>query len=155
MQKKIFLLIFLAILFFNGYSQKIKIIKPQKINSTIMVNHYPNCVFYEIFVQSFYDTNNDGVGDINGIVKKLDYLSNFGIQAIWLMPVSPSPSYHKYDITDYRGVHNDYGSIDDFKILVKEAHKREIKIIIDLVVNHTSGQVQKLWSDKISSINFS
>lgn len=139
MQKKIFFLIFLAMFFFNSYSQKFKIIKPQDINSTIMGNHYPNCVFYEIFVQSFYDTNGDGVGDINGIVKKLDYLSHLGIQAIWLMPVSPSPSYHKYDITDYRDVHNDYGTIDDFKILVKEAHKRGIKIIIDLVVNHTSS----------------
>lgn len=139
MLKKIFFLIFLTILFLNSYSQKFKIIEPQVNNYTIKENHYPNCVFYEIFVQSFYDTNNDGIGDVNGIIKKLDYLSNLGIQAVWLMPVNPSPSYHKYDITDYCDIHPDYGTIEDFKTLVKEAHKRDIKIIIDLVVNHTSS----------------
>jgi glycosidase len=99
-----------------------------------------NVVFYEIFVRSFYDTNNDGIGDFNGITQKLDYLEALGINAIWLMPIHPSPSYHGYDVTDYYGVNPEYGTMDDFKALLAEAHKRNIHIIIDLVINHTSSQ---------------
>ncbi len=106
-----------------------------------------NRVFYEIFVRSFYDSNGDGIGDINGIIEKLDYLNDgdpnttddLGIGGIWLMPIHPSPSYHGYDVTNYRGVHPQYGTMDDFKRLVYEAHKRGIAIIIDYVMNHTSS----------------
>jgi len=101
--------------------------------------HYPNIIFYEIFLQSYADSNGDGVGDIKGLISKLDYLEELGIEGIWLMPVHPSPTYHKYDITDYYSVHSDYGTIEDFKNLVDAAHKRNIRIIIDLVVNHTSS----------------
>jgi Glycosidases len=97
-------------------------------------------VFYEIFVRSFRDSNGDGIGDFNGITEKLDYLQDLGIRGIWLMPINPSPSYHGYDVTDYYGVNPDYGTMDDFKRLLGEAHKRDIKIIIDLVLNHTSAQ---------------
>ena len=107
-----------------------------------------NDVFYEIFVRSFYDSNGDGIGDFKGITEKLDYLNDgnpntsndLGITAIWLMPIYPSPSYHGYDITDYRNVNPQYGTMDDFKHLLSEAHKRGIKIIIDFVINHTSDQ---------------
>lgn len=97
-------------------------------------------VFYEIFVRSFYDTNGDGIGDFNGITAKLDYLQDLGITALWLMPIHPSPSYHGYDVTDYYAVNPEYGSLDDFKNLLAEAHRREMHIIIDLVINHTSSQ---------------
>lgn len=97
-------------------------------------------VFYEIFVRSFYDTDNDGIGDFSGITKKLDYLEALGITAIWLMPIHPSPSYHGYDVLDYYAVNPEYGTMDDFKTLLAEAHKRDIRIIIDLVLNHTSSQ---------------
>ncbi len=97
-------------------------------------------IFYEIFVRSYYDTNNDGIGDFNGITQKLDYLQELGIDAIWLMPIHPSPSYHGYDVTDYFAVNPEYGTLDDFKNLLNEAHKRNIHIIIDLVLNHTSSQ---------------
>jgi glycosidase len=97
-------------------------------------------IFYEIFVRSFYDTNGDGIGDFRGITQKMDYLQKLGIPAIWLMPIQPSPSYHGYDVTDYFAVNPDYGTMDDFKELLKEAHQREIRIIIDLVLNHTSSQ---------------
>ena len=103
-----------------------------------LTGNWPHAVTYEIFVQSFYDTNGDGIGDINGVTEKLDYLNSLGIEAIWLMPINPSPSYHKYDVTDYREIHPDYGTLDDFKRLVKEAHDRNIKIMIDLVINHTA-----------------
>ncbi|MFM8424406.1 MAG: alpha-amylase family glycosyl hydrolase [Chloroflexota bacterium] len=97
-------------------------------------------VFYEIFVRSFYDTNGDGIGDFNGITAKLDYLEALGVNAIWLMPIHPSPSYHGYDVLDYYNVNPEYGTMDDFKNLINEAHKRDMHIIIDLVINHTSSQ---------------
>lgn len=105
-------------------------------------------VFYEIFVRSFYDSDGDGVGDINGIIEKLDYLNDgdpnttddLGVTGIWLMPISVSPSYHGYDVIDYFQVDPEYGTNDDFKRLMEEAHARDIRIIVDLVMNHTSTQ---------------
>jgi len=104
------------------------------------VSKWPRGVTYEIFVQAFADSNNDGIGDIKGMTSKLDYLKNLGVEGIWLMPINPSPSYHKYDITDYYGIHPDYGTMDDFKNFIKEAHKRNIKVIMDFVINHSSNQ---------------
>ena len=100
---------------------------------------WEDAIFYEIFVRSFYDTDNNGIGDFNGVTAKLDYLQDLGITAIWLMPIHPSPSYHGYDVINYYAVNHEYGSMDDFKRLLDEAHKRDIKIIIDLVINHTSA----------------
>ncbi|WP_439882564.1 alpha-amylase family glycosyl hydrolase [Pontibacter sp. MBLB2868] len=101
------------------------------------VSEWPRGVSYEIFVQSFCDSDNNGIGDIKGMTSKLDYLNELGVEAVWLMPMSPSPSYHKYDVTDYYGVHPDYGTMEDFKEFVKEAHKRGINVVIDLVLNHS------------------
>lgn len=97
-------------------------------------------VWYEIFVRAWYDTNGDGIGDLNGVTAKLDYLQSLGISGIWLMPINPSPSYHGYDVTDYEGINPQYGSMADFERLVSEAHKRGIEVIIDLVINHSSDQ---------------
>lgn len=97
-------------------------------------------VFYEIFVHSFCDSNGDGIGDLNGVTSKLDYLANLGVDGIWLMPISPSPSYHKYDVTNYKDVDSDYGTLEDFENLVTSAHEKGIKVIIDMVLNHTSLQ---------------
>lgn len=109
---------------------------------------WTQATFYEIFVRSFYDSDGDGIGDFNGITEKLDYLNDgdpettddLGIDAIWLMPIHPSPSYHAYDVTDYKDVNPDYGTMDDFKNMLAEAHKRGIKIIIDYVINHSSDR---------------
>lgn len=101
------------------------------------VSQWPHAVTYEIFVQSFADSDKDGIGDIRGMIQKLDYLQDLGVKAIWLMPVNPSPSYHKYDVTDYYDIHPDYGNLEEFKQFVKEAHKRDLKVVMDLVVNHT------------------
>jgi alpha-amylase len=109
---------------------------------------WQDVVFYEIFVRSFKDSDGDGVGDFQGIIQQLDYLNDgnpdthndLGIGGIWLMPINPSPSYHGYDVTDYYAVNPDYGTMEDFKELLAEAEKRGIKIIIDLVINHTSTQ---------------
>ncbi len=97
-------------------------------------------VFYEIFVRSYNDSNADGIGDFNGITQKLDYLQSLGVTAIWLMPIHPSPSYHGYDVLNYYAVNPQYGSLGDFKRLLSEAHSRGMRIIIDLVLNHTSSQ---------------
>ena len=112
---------------------------PTKAPNTAWWN---DTVFYEIFVRSFYDSNGDGKGDFRGIISKLNYLSTLGIKGIWLMPIHPSPSYHGYDVTDYHAVNPDYGTLDDFKQLLSEAHKRGIKVIMDFVLNHTSVQHQ-------------
>jgi alpha-amylase len=103
-------------------------------------------VFYEIFVRSFYDSDGDGTGDFKGIIEKLDYLNDgnpdtdtdLGITGIWLMPIFPSPSYHGYDVTDYYSVNPEYGTLEDFNQLLEEAHQRGIRVVIDLVLNHTS-----------------
>jgi alpha-amylase len=99
---------------------------------------WPDGVAYEVFVQSFADSDGDSVGDLRGLTQRLDYIAGLGARAIWLMPISPSPSYHKYDVTDYRAVHPDYGTLDDARALVREAHARGIAVIVDLVVNHSA-----------------
>lgn len=101
---------------------------------------WPHAVTYEIFIQSFHDSDGDGIGDINGMTAKLDYLKGLGVEAIWLMPIHSSPSYHKYDVTDYRDVHPDYGTLEDFRNFVEEAHQRDMKVVIDLVINHSSSE---------------
>ena len=97
-------------------------------------------VWYEIFVRSWVDTDGDGIGDLNGVTAKLDYLQSLGISGIWLMPINPSPSYHGYDVTDYYAINPQYGTMADFERLLREAHQRHIKVIIDLVINHTSDR---------------
>jgi alpha-amylase len=100
----------------------------------------PSDVYYEVFVRAFYDSKGNGIGDLNGVTAKLDYIKSLGVSGIWLMPINPSPSYHGYDITDYEGINPQYGTLQDFKHLVDEAHKRGIKVVMDMVINHTSDQ---------------
>ena len=97
-------------------------------------------VFYEVFVRSFQDSNGDGKGDLTGLTSRLDYISSLGVDAIWLMPVFQSPSYHGYDITDYATINSDYGTNADFQTFLGEAHKRGIRVILDFVMNHTSSE---------------
>jgi glycosidase len=99
---------------------------------------WPHGVKYEIFPLAFADGNSDGKGDLKGLTEKLDYIRDLGVNGIWLMPIMPSPSYHKYDVSDYKNIHPDYGTLGDFKKMTEEAHRRGIRVIIDLVLNHTS-----------------
>lgn len=94
--------------------------------------------YYEIFVRSFYDSDGDKIGDLKGVTQKLDYILELGYNGIWLMPIHKSPSYHKYNVSDYYSVDSSYGTMEDLEELVEECHKRDIKIIIDLVLNHSS-----------------
>lgn len=95
---------------------------------------------YEIFVRSFYDSNGDGIGDLNGVKAKIPYLKSLGVKTVWLMPIHPSPTYHGYDVSDYYGVHPNYGTIDDFDSLVATARANGIDIMLDMVLNHSSTQ---------------
>ena len=98
-------------------------------------------VVYQIYPRSFMDSNGDGVGDINGITQKLDYLKTLGIDVIWLSPVYQSPNDDNgYDISDYQAIMPEFGTMEDFDRMLSEAHKRGIKIVMDLVVNHTSDE---------------
>src|SRR5579883_3377861 len=102
---------------------------------------WKGAVFYEIYPRSFQDSNNDGVGDLNGITQRLDYLKVLGVDAIWLTPIYPSPQVDfGYDISNYEDIDPQYGTLKDFDHLVAEAKKRNIRIIMDLVLNHTSDK---------------
>lgn len=107
-----------------------------------------DAVFYEVFVRSYKDSDGDGKGDLRGLIDNLDYLNDgdpsthhdLGVTALWLMPIQESPSYHGYDVTDYRAVAEDYGTNEDFQELMTEAHNRGIKVVVDYVMNHSSSQ---------------
>ncbi|HEY5894232.1 MAG TPA: alpha-amylase family glycosyl hydrolase [Chthoniobacterales bacterium] len=114
---------------------------------------WKNAVFYQIFVRSFADSSegslaNDGIGDLQGLIDRLDYLNDgdpatntdLGVTALWLLPIHPSPSYHGYDVTDYYGINPQYGDLRLFKHFLAEAHRRGIRVIIDLVLNHCSTE---------------
>ncbi len=104
-------------------------------------NWWKEAVIYQIYPRSFYDSNGDGIGDIKGIIYKLDYLKKLGVDILWISPLYKSPNEDNgYDISDYYNIHKDFGTLEDFDELLKEAHKRNIKIIMDLVVNHTSSE---------------
>ena len=104
----------------------------------IIDDNYRN--YYEIFVLSYCDSNGDHIGDLGGVTQKLDYIQEMGFTGIWFMPIMPSPSYHKYDVKDYKAIDPAYGTVEDFKTLLDEAHARGIHVIIDMVINHSSTQ---------------
>jgi len=121
----------------------IALARPQTETSTITEDRlwYKDAIIYQLHIKSFFDANNDGVGDFPGLTAKLDYIAELGVNAIWLLPFYPSPRLDDgYDISDYRGVHSDYGTLHDFKKFVAAAHARGIRVITELVVNHTSDQ---------------
>ena len=98
-------------------------------------------VVYQIYPRSFMDSNGDGIGDLQGIISKLDYLRNLGVDVIWLSPFYASPNADNgYDISDYQKIMEEFGTMEDFDELLKEAHQRNLKIIIDMVVNHSSDE---------------
>jgi len=102
---------------------------------------YHDAIIYEVHVRAFRDENGDGIGDFRGLTSKLDYLKDLGVTALWLLPFYPSPLRDDgYDISDYRSINPDYGTMADFRRFLAEAHKRDLKVITELVINHTSDQ---------------
>ena len=102
---------------------------------------WKHAVIYEIYPRSFQDSNGDGIGDLNGITQRLDYLQELGVDAIWIAPMYPSPQVDfGYDISDYQGVDPQYGTLADFDRLLAEAKQRHIRVILDMVLNHTSDK---------------
>src|SRR5580692_6012647 len=122
----------------------VSIIMAQKSSNAVDAEGHPwwqHAVFYEIYPRSFADSNNDGVGDLKGIASKLDYLQGLGVDAIWITPCYPSPQVDfGYDISDYCNIDPVYGTLADFDRLVAEAKKRDIRIVMDFVINHTSDK---------------
>jgi len=112
---------------------------------------YKDAIVYEVPVKSFFDANNDGIGDFSGLIEKLDYLHGLGVTCLWLLPCFPSPLKDDgYDISNYTDVHPSYGTIDDFKRLLAAAHERDLKVLIELVVNHTSDQHQWFQAARVA-----
>lgn len=147
MSKKIFTLFMTSLLLLGTSScSKNTRLEGTNLEAKIINDNYRS--FYEIFVGGFSDSNDDGMGDLKGVYNRLDYLNDgdpnsgksLGIDGIWFMPIMPSPSYHKYDCISYKAIDSRYGTIDDFVLLTEECNKRGIKVIIDLVLNHTSTQ---------------
>ena len=147
---KKFLAMMLAVTLFltgcgTGENGQQKEEKENEIPLNIIDDKYRN--YYEVFVYSFYDSDGDGIGDLKGLTEKLDYINDgddttdtdLGMNGIWLMPIMPSDTYHKYDVKDYYDIDKDYGTMDDFKAFMEECNKRDIHVIIDLVINHTSS----------------
>ncbi|MFZ0020466.1 MAG: alpha-amylase family glycosyl hydrolase, partial [Acetobacteraceae bacterium] len=117
---------------------------------------YKDAIIYQLHIKSFFDANNDGIGDFPGLISKLDYIADLGVNTIWLLPFYPSPRLDDgYDIGDYRGVHPDYGTLADVRRFIAAAHARGMRVITELVVNHTSDQhpwFQRARRAKVGSV---
>ena len=113
----------------------------QPSGSPLTAPWYRDLVLYEVYVRGFYDSNGDGLGDLPGLIEKLPYIRDLGVGAIWLLPIYPSPLRDDgYDIADYRGIHPDLGTLDDFRRLLERAHACDLRVLVDFVLNHTSDQ---------------
>lgn len=130
--------------------------QPNKLGKLDKEGHpwWQHAVFYEIYPRSFADSNNDGLGDLNGITAHMDYLRNLGVDAIWITPCFPSPQVDfGYDVSDYTGIEPMYGTLADFDRLVQQGHKRQIRVVLDFVVNHSSDQHPWFLKSKTSRDN--
>src|SRR6188508_296180 len=111
------------------------------INTTVDPLWFKDAIIYQLHAKTFCDSNGDGIGDFRGLVEKLDYLQELGVTAIWLLPFYPSPMRDDgYDIADYTDVHPEVGTLADFELFLAEAHRRGLRVITELVLNHTSDQ---------------
>lgn len=136
-----FTCILLSIFIFSACQVNRKLLQSDSQPSRLKccdLNWAREAVFYQVFVRSFYDGSGDGIGDFKGLKKKIPYFNNLGVNALWLMPVNSAESYHGYDVIDYFSIEPDFGNKDDFVAFLSKAQENDIKVIIDLVVNHTA-----------------
>ena len=120
----------------------------------VQTGWFKDAIIYQIYPRSFKDSNNDGIGDIKGVIEKLDYLKDLGINCVWMSPIYESPmDDNGYDISDYRKIYETFGTMEDFKLMLDEMHKRGIRLIMDLVANHTSDEHQWFIESKKSEDN--
>src|SRR5512141_2183070 len=132
-------LLFFSLVPFQAYAQGSTTMPPNR--SANQADWWKHGVFYEIYPRSFADSNNDGTGDMNGITAHLDYLASLGVDAIWITPCFPSPQVDfGYDVSDYRNIDPQYGTLADMDRLIAEAKKRNIKVVLDFVMNHSSDK---------------
>src|SRR6187431_683278 len=116
-------------------------VRPPQLAAAFAVPWWQTVVIYQIYPRSFQDTNADGIGDLKGIERRLDYLTSLGVDAVWISPIFPSPmADFGYDISDYTGIDPLFGTLDEFDALLATAHERDLRILLDLVPNHTSDQ---------------
>ena len=114
---------------------------------------WKSSVIYQIYPRSFADSNGDGIGDLNGITAHLDYLKELGVDVIWLSPIYKSPNDDNgYDISDYQDIMTDFGTMEDFDRMIAEMHKRGIKLVMDLVVNHSSDEHSQITGEHASEV---
>src|SRR5436309_14601337 len=115
--------------------------QPRPVTDPAQTHWYKDAIVYELHVRAFHDSNADGIGDLRGLIQKLDYLQDLGVTALWLLPFYPSPLKDDgYDIAGYKQIHPQYGTLRDFRQLLREAHRRGLRVITELVLNHTSDQ---------------
>ncbi|MEG1992462.1 MAG: alpha-amylase family glycosyl hydrolase [Acetivibrio sp.] len=142
--KRFWIFLLLVSLLLTGCSHSTdSTIKKQNIEKEKTESDHNCRTYYEVFVYSFCDSNGDGIGDIPGLISKLNYIEELGFNGIWLMPIMPSTTYHKYDVIDYYTIDEQYGTLEDFKTLLAECKKRDIRVIMDMVFNHTS--TKNVW----------
>src|SRR6266550_7876043 len=114
---------------------------PRPRSEPAQARWYKDAIIYEVHVRAFNDSNGDGIGDLRGLIRRLDYLQDLGVTALWLLPFYPSPlNDDGYDISDYTAIRAAYGTMRDFKMFLREAHHRGLRVVIELVLNHTSDQ---------------
>jgi oligo-1,6-glucosidase len=127
----------LLILLFRGCTHKTE----ETSDSSNSHKWWKEAIIYQIYPRSFSDTDGDGVGDLKGIIEKLDYVKSLGVNAVWLNPIYSSPNADNgYDVSDYRNIMSDFGTLEDFDVMLKGMHQRGVKLIMDVVVNHSSDE---------------
>ncbi|MCG9973229.1 glycoside hydrolase family 13 protein [Christiangramia crocea] len=139
--KRILLLLALLILTLSCENEKKKSTENEELNDEVQRTWWKEAVIYQIYPRSFKDSNGDGIGDLKGIIEKLDYIESLGVNMVWLNPIYSSPNADNgYDISNYREIMDEFGTMEDFDLMLREMHKRDIKFVMDVVVNHSSDE---------------
>ena len=139
--KKILLISLISLTLYSCAEKKKEPVVTHEEEQSIDKKWWKEAIVYQIYPRSFQDTDGDGVGDLQGIINRLDYVKNLGVTAVWLNPIYSSPNDDNgYDVSDYRNIMSDFGTMEDFDTMLSEMHARDIKLVMDIVVNHSSDE---------------